>query len=175
MTLTLKTKTPLYIMAAAVLTLGTLYALVVAFMPPSIYNYTPSEPLGLYRLTYLSPGQYKRGMTVVFPVPAPFRPMVDRRRYANPGTPMLKKIWGMPGDIVCETAGWVALNGRIIGPVFRTDTEGRPLPRIRGCYRIPPGYFFPASNYIKNSFDGRYIGVVPFTAIEAEATPEWTF
>ena len=173
--LKLQTKTPLYIMAAAFVLILAGRLAWSAFMPPMIFNYTHSEPYGFYVLNVHKADEYRRGMTVIFPVPKPFETMVFGRDWINRGTPLMKQIWGLPGDTVCITDTQATVNGKYLGPVSRFDSMGRELPILRGCFTIPAGYFFPAGNYIPNSFDGRYIGPVPLTDIQAEARPKWTF
>jgi type IV secretory pathway protease TraF len=76
---------------------------------------------------------------------------------------------------VCISDTQTIINGRIIGPVLSVDSAGRPLPRIRGCLRISPGYFLPLSTAVPNSFDGRYMGQQPLRAVLGEVHPLWIF
>ena len=171
----LHTKTPIYIAIVALALIGIGRFAWPAFMPPMIFNYTHSEPYGFYVLKHHAANEYQRGMTVLFPVPKPFETLVFGRGWINRGTPLMKQIWGLAGDTVCITDAKATVNGRYIGPVSMNDSLGRPLPVLRGCFTIPEGYFFPAGNYIPNSFDGRYIGPVPLSDILDEARPKWTF
>lgn len=174
--LKIHTKLPFYIVgfSFALIALGLLAW--NRFMPPIIFNYTHSEPYGFYQLKVLKPSEYQRGMTVIFPVPGPFQALVFGRGWINKGTPLMKQIWGLAGDTVCITNKDATVNGRYLGPIKSVDYYGRPLPVLRGCFTVQKGYFFPAGNYIANSFDGRYFGPVPLSDIQAEAErTSWTF
>lgn len=170
------TSKPFYIALAAFTLIGVGRIAWTSYMPPMIFNYTHSEPYGFYQLKVLKPSDYTRGMTVLFPVPEPFKAMVYGRGWINKGTPLMKQIWGLAGDTVCINNKEATVNGRYLGPISSADSYGRPLPALRGCFVVPDGFFFPAGNYITNSFDGRYFGPVPLTNIQAEAEPtSWTF
>jgi len=143
--------------------------------PPLFINETPSEPKGIYRLIRRAPGAYQRGMYVIFPVPAEFRAVVYGRGWLRDGIPMLKEILGMPGDRVCITRDALRINERYIGPVFERDGRGLALPQTQGCFVVPEGYLFPASQHLANSFDGRYFGAIPINDVTGEARPVWTF
>jgi type IV secretory pathway protease TraF len=91
------------------------------------------------------------------------------------GIPFLKELIGLEGDQVCIFSDRLEVNGRIVGPVFRVDSVGFPLPQHPGCFSIPKGNFFAASQYLDKSFDGRYFGALPLTIVEGEAKPVWTF
>jgi type IV secretory pathway protease TraF len=61
------------------------------------------------------------------------------------------------------------INQEYIGPIFKRDSQGKPLPEIRGSFRIKPGCFLPLATAIPNSFDGRYFGSVPMRLIVGKA------
>jgi len=112
---------------------------------------------------------------VVVPVPIGLRQLVTERGYLAPGEPLIKDIGALPGDRVCIDDQSASVNGRVVGPVARWDSKGRGLPSLRGCQIVPAGWFWPLSTRITNSFDGRYIGVQPLSAIVGEARAVWTF
>jgi conjugative transfer signal peptidase TraF len=143
--------------------------------PPLFINETPSEPTGIYRLVRHPQLDYRRGMYVIFPVPPDVQGLVYGRGWLKAGVPFLKEVLGVPGDTVCITATALRINDVPIGPVFVRDRNGQPLPQQRGCFMIPSGSFFPASQHLANSFDGRYFGALPFTVITGEAKRVWTF
>jgi conjugative transfer signal peptidase TraF len=140
-----------------------------------LINETPSEPVGFYRLVPHDSGDYRRGMYVVFPVPDDLRAIVYGRHWMRNGIPFLKELIGLEGDQVCIFSDRLEVNGRTVGPVFRVDSVGFPLPQHPGCFAIPKGNFFAASQYLDKSFDGRYFGALPLTIVEGEAKPVWTF
>jgi conjugative transfer signal peptidase TraF len=175
MALRLDCAPPLFVIAgssfglAAVLLIGQLAGLEL------VINATASEPAGFYRILPPRPVQFHRGMLVIFPVPAPFQSMVYGRGWEKPGTPLLKNIGALAGDTVCVRNTVYEINGTPMGPVAERDRTGLPLPKIRGCFRIEEGYFLPVSDHSERSFDGRYMGPQPLSAITGEAQPLWTF
>ena len=140
-----------------------------------VINPTVSEPVGFYHIVFHRVPDYHRGMTVVFPVPGPFQSLVYGRGWLKAGVPLMKDIGALAGDQVCVREDHFEVNGRNLGPVSTVDRTGASLPRLRGCFRIAGGYFFPMSRYSERSFDGRYIGAQPLSVIIGEARALWTF
>ena len=175
MTATLKTTQPFVVIAvAAALVIAVTIAWPMVGVPLLI-NATNSEPLGLYRVKTHKAREYVRGMLVVFAVPAAFERLVTDRGWMSPGWRLVKGIGAIAGDRVCVTDAAVAVNGVPIGPVAAKDTEGQRLPRYRGCEILNDNEFLPLSTHHAKSFDGRYMGPQPLTAILGEAIPVWTF
>jgi conjugative transfer signal peptidase TraF len=173
MPLRIRTTRPFIVIGAA----GTLVLAMRLAWPvfgiPILINTTASEPYGLYRIR--SRLEYGRGTLVLFPVPASVESLVSQRGWLARGLPLLKGVGAVPGDRVCVSDDSVTVNGECVGPVFERDSEGRPLPVIRGCETVAPGHFWPLSRYTAKSFDGRYTGAQPLAAIIGEAVPIWTF
>lgn len=139
---------------------------------PLLINTTASEPRGIYRVAERS--AYTRGMLVVLPVPASVATLVTDRGWLARGVPLIKGVGAVAGDRVCITDEAVMVNGNTVGPVYASDSNGRPLPVVRGCESVPAGEFWPLSAYALKSFDGRYMGAQPVSAILGEAVPVWT-
>lgn len=169
------TVTPFVVMAAAAFVVSVTAGIFKAWGPRIVINETRSEPQGFYRVIAHPTGEYRRGMVVVFPVPAAVQPLVYGRSWMRKGMPFLKELKGLEGDTVCIFPDRLEINHRRIGPVFRSDSMGQPLPQLRGCFAVPAGSFFAASEYFDKSFDGRYFGALPLNILEGEARPLWTF
>ena len=173
--LRIRTYVPFYVVAGAALVAALIVATWPQWGPSLVINSTRSEPRGFYRLVSHEPQEYRRGMSVVFPVPDAYQALVHARRWLSDGVPLLKNIVALAGDQVCVFDEHFEVNGRPQGPVYANDDSGATMPRIRGCFEIEQGYFFPASTYNARSFDGRYIGPQPLSALRGEARPLWTF
>jgi len=173
--LTVHTRIPFYVLAAAALSVAVIVRAWGQWGPAIVINSTPSEPMGFYHMVSHEPEEFRRGMTVVFPVPATFQSLVYRHRWLRKGVPFLKTIVALAGDQVCIFDDHFEVNRRTLGPVYSVDNSGSPMPRVRGCFVIAPGAFFPASTYNPRSFDGRYIGPQPLAALRGEARALWTF
>ena len=138
-----------------------------------VYNGTDSEPHGWY-LTKPVRQPLARGDLVLFPVPAYVARLVVERRWLPPHVPLLKQVGAVAGDRVCVDTV-LRIRGEVVGPVLSQDTAGRPLPVARsGCFTVSPGFVFPVSTSLGNSFDARYFGEVSLQGVRATAVPLWT-
>lgn len=139
--------------------------------PAVIYNPSPSEPEGLYRLTDFAPGP---GRIIAFRVPEPGLAYADSHiRYVVRNS-ILKEVVAGAGSTVCEHDGAVFVDGRRRGSVAAHDRNGVALPHWAGCRRLGAGEYFALSNRIPNSFDSRYYGPVRSADVIGVYAPLWT-
>lgn len=141
--------------------------------PPSyIWNASESVPIGLYRL------QPARGLTVTELVavqpPEPIASFLDLNGYLPIGVPMLKRVLALPGQSVCRNGLVVSVDGIEMGLASERDARGRPLPVWLGCRLIAPDEVFLMNWQSADSFDGRYFGPIPASAVIGQALPVWT-
>jgi conjugative transfer signal peptidase TraF len=142
--------------------------------PPVYINTSHSMPIGFYLVVPF--GEIKKNDCVVIAMPEQVKPLIAGRKWSsNEDIPLVKKAVGLPGDEFTITDSEITVNGQYIGPVSLMDSEGLPLPKIRGSYRIEEGMFLPISDYSTSSFDGRYFGTVPLSAIKKKVIPLLTF
>lgn len=161
-------------MAATLLLLGTLQCLNISYGGTFWLNLTDSEPIGLYRV-YPVHRAIRRGDLIVMAVPQEFRQYVYGRGWLPEGWALFKHAGAIAGDSYCVTAGTLTINGETVGPVYETDQEGLPLPRLNGCRQVPAGFFLPVATRTPRSFDGRYMGPVSISEIRGVAKPVVTF
>lgn len=136
-------------------------------------NLTPSMPLGLWRI--VATADYPRGGTVAVcpPVDASFLP---RGSCPLGMQPLLKQIVALPGDEVTVTPSGVSINGGHLLPHSAPLTQtsaGQPLPQQRGTRRLT-GYWLYGTDSPR-SFDSRYFGEVPATALGGVVHPVMLF
>lgn len=146
-------------------------------------NITPSIPVGLYSeqaVPILRP--LPRGVLVLACPPLAAARLARQRGYLGHGPcagdvmPIGKHIAAHTGDTVVVTATEVRVNGRTLtnSRASRADRRGRPLTPI------PQGIYVLSSNTLwlagesPDSWDSRYFGALPTTAILATMTPVWT-
>jgi conjugative transfer signal peptidase TraF len=146
-------------------------------------NDTPSVPTGLWRVLPFD-GPLKRGQIVsICPPPTPVFAEAHTRGYLAKGRcpsglePMLKPVAAIGGDVVQKTPNGVTVNG-VLAPnslALAADSQGRPLPALASDPRvIQQDEVFLLSGMNQRSFDSRYFGPLPVSAVEGIAVPVWT-
>ena len=140
--------------------------------PRLIWNATASAPVGLYEVR--SQATFKRGELVLIRPPQWVRIFAAARGYLPDTVPMAKRIAAQNGDIVCRKRDAITINSRVVAHALLADGEGRTLPTWSGCRRLAEGQIFLLMDSVRASFDGRYFGPVPTTAIIGKLVPIWT-
>ena len=143
------------------------------------FNFTPSMPLGIYRLAPVPTSGVRRGMFVAVCAQADAAKLGRRRGYLAPGpcpvnTELLLKVTAaVGGDVVAVSADGVAVNGRRL-PHSRAqlfDAVGRRLsPWPQGSTGSGAGSFGSTPITIR-SWDSRFWGPSTSSAIATQATP----
>jgi conjugative transfer signal peptidase TraF len=130
------------------------------------FNTTPSEPLGLYRLTPVTAQTViHRGDLISFCPPVALYPFMVHGACPNGGAPFLKTVVGVPGDVVDVSASGVSVNGRHLPEskvIVRPKAwPGLTLPADLGTHRLTEGeYWVYGAGDPRVSFDSRNWGVV---------------
>ncbi len=150
--------------------LSALFTMLGTYAAGARINRTNSLPQGLYWLVDKEP---ERGDIVSFwpDGSEPFQ-IARERNYIIPGqycnrgdggyAPLMKKLMGVPGDIVSITEDGVIVNGALIANSrpFESDGVGDPLPVVRlHEYILRENEVLLVSDYLPRSFDARYFGV----------------
>jgi conjugative transfer signal peptidase TraF len=140
--------------------------------PRYIWNASKSVPIGLYRMH--PTGRLAVAQLVAIEPPEPLATLLADRRYLSRGIPLLKRVLALPGQTVCRDQLTVMVDKIEMGAVRAHDSSGRPLPVWQGCHVIADGEVFLMNWRSADSFDGRYFGVLPTSAIIGTAEPLWT-
>ncbi len=140
--------------------------------PLYIWNASESVPVGLYRLQPV----YRLSVTELVAIrpPEPLATFLDLNGYLPIGVPMLKRILALPGQTVCRTGLTIAVDDIELGQARERDARGRPLPVWQGCRLLSAGEVFVMNWQSADSFDGRYFGPIPASAVIGKAVPVWT-
>jgi conjugative transfer signal peptidase TraF len=138
--------------------------------PLLVWNASASAPIGLYRV--LS-GAAIRGDLVLVHTPDSIRQLAHERRYLPANVPLIKRIAGVKGDSICAAGDMVFINDRHVADRLMNDGLGRPLPRWSGCHPLDADEVFLLMADVSDSFDSRYFGPVPATAIIGRLAPLW--
>ncbi len=135
--------------------------------PWLVYNASGSAPLGFY-VRSVQPA----GMGDYVLVRADSGPAIEaaRRGLVPAGMPLVKRLAAGPGDRVCRTGTRVSVNGRVIVEALHRDRSGRRLPVWSGCRQLGSGDSFLLQDH-PLSFDGRYFGITPASAVGGRLVP----
>lgn len=137
-----------------------------------IWNASASVPMGLYEIT--TADHFSIGDRVAIDPPEPLASLLAERGYLPRGVPLLKTIAATPGQRVCRIGSKIIIDGKAVAETRARDHLGRGLPVWQGCRRIFEGEFFLMNAAVSDSFDGRYFGPTPASAIIGKALPLWT-
>jgi conjugative transfer signal peptidase TraF len=143
------------------------------------FNFTPSMPLGIYRLTPLSKSEVERGSFVAACAPPVAAELGRRRGYLSTGgcpaaaEPLLKVVAAVAGDSVTVSASGVAVNECLLphSRALSHDTAGRrlsPWPHGRFQLRRSELWLYAPTD---RSWDSRYWGPASLADISARAVP----
>jgi len=139
------------------------------------FNLSPSMPSGIYVLEPVK-DQPQRGDMVTFCLESdnPLTALALSREYIGPGScpsglkPLLKRLGGLPGDVISVSSDGIMLNGKFLAGSARPeyDSQGRVMPpTFLEDGTIPEGMALVISQKRTNSFDSRFFGLVPFDSL----------
>jgi conjugative transfer signal peptidase TraF len=165
-----------FVLAVPAVTIVAIFAIVGSDLR---VNFTPSMPLGVYRLEALPSNGFARGMFVVVCAPADAAELGWRRGYLSHGgcphdtEPLLKMVAGVPGDDVEVSMHGVAVNGCVLANSvpLAFDRSDRPLKAWpSGHYHLGPNQLWLYAGHPR-SWDFRYWGPATMTSIIARTVP----
>ncbi|HXP98033.1 MAG TPA: conjugative transfer signal peptidase TraF [Telmatospirillum sp.] len=163
---------PRVILALTMVGLGCVgFATLVRPAPLLLWNASASAPIGLYRV--MSSGPIQRGDMVLLRTPDSVRNLAAERGYLPLTVPLVKRVAALAGDRVCAIGDDLLINGEWVARRLERDHLGRPLPHWQGCHRLGDEVF-PLMAEVPTSFDGRYFGPVPISAVIGRLVPLWT-
>lgn len=142
-------------------------------------NFTPSYPLGLWRIEVLERNAVAGDLVFICLPPTPQITIAFERGYIRRGlcpgwfSPLIKTVVATERQSV-DIGGHVSIDGHPLAhsKVRKHDAEGRALPRWPGG-TVPRGYLYLHSDFA-GSFDSRYFGPVPTSGLLGLAHPVLT-
>lgn len=140
--------------------------------PRYIWNASNSVPVGLYRLQPVT----TLAVTELVAIQPPdlLAAFLDLNGYLPIGVPMLKRVMALPGQTICRYGLTIVVDGIDVGQAQERDRRGRPLPVWQGCRVMADGNVFVMNWQSADSFDSRYFGPLPASAVIGRAVPVWT-
>ena len=155
-----------------IITLGVV-AIAGLAAPPSpkpgtlVWNYTPSVPIGLYRI---DDRPWRKGDRVAVAPSGEASIILSNAKVLEPGRLLLKRVAASVGDVVCRNGAEVTINGRSAVVARLNDGHGKSLPVWDGCLNLSANDVFLLGE-TPASFDGRYFGVSAAADIVGRLTP----
>ena len=159
------------ILASVLATMGVGYPGLTSMPTKLIWNASASAPIGFYTIGV--DGPFVTDLVAV-DAPEPLAAFLADRGYLPRGVPLLKRILGVAGQIVCRSNLTITVDGVEAGMALKRDRTGRDLPVWQGCRRIPAGEVFLMNRQVRDSLDGRYFGLLSTSQIIGRAVPLWT-
>ncbi|NDW07657.1 S26 family signal peptidase [Jiella pacifica] len=134
-----------------------------------LWNASASAPIGLY---WIMPADtLDAGDLVAAMPPEPLARYMADRGYLPRGVPLIKRVLGLPGQLVCRNGRSITLDGKNVGEALGRDRTGRQLPGWQGCRRIAEGNVFLMNTSVRDSFDGRYFELLSARTVIGRAIP----
>ena len=142
-------------------------------------NWTPSYPLGLWRISPLNRPVHLGDRIFICPPDTETFQQARTRGYLRRGlcpgwlSPLIKTVAALPGQRV-EIGRTVVIDGHALShsTLQPVDGSGRVLTSAVGGI-VPPGMVFLHSPY-RGSYDSRYFGPVPAAGVLGLAEPVLT-
>lgn len=141
---------------------ATAVTLVDSHQPPVIINETASIAKGAYVRTG-SARAPRVGDIVALPMNDHARAYLTAQLGYPTDTLLLKRVVAVAGDQVCHNGSTTTARNTTL-PVRHIDSQGNTLPVWTGCRTLATGEVFLAGD-AHTSFDGRYLGPTPTTAL----------
>lgn len=131
-----------------------------------LFNASPSAPTGFYLRTN-EPVRDGAFVTVRASDVAPG--LAALRGFADERDRFIKRALLRPGVQVCARGSWAISDTRVLRRRV-VDADGHALPTWDGCRTLGDNEVFLVGD-TDDSFDSRYFGVVPLSAIEGVWRP----
>jgi signal peptidase I len=147
------------------------YRITTSAMEPTLRGKQPDSPPDLVlanRLSYRF-GAPQRGDLIVFGTSA-IRGIIRQPNSTGAEMIFVKRLIGLPGERIRIADGKIFADGRLLG-----EADGIPnLPYLPGNgkaeFVVGPKEFFVLGDYSANSYDSRYWGGVPTSAVIGKVT-----
>lgn len=138
-----------------------------------VWNNSASVPLGLYAVG--DAGALTVSDLVIVQPPAELEAQLVARGTIAPGVRLVKRVAALPPQTVCRSGSDISIDGARVAAAQVTDRRGRTLPSWQGCRTLGADAVFLLNADAPDSFDGRYFGPLPRSAVVGRAIPLWTF
>jgi conjugative transfer signal peptidase TraF len=138
-----------------------------------VYNPSDSVPPGWYHIVPAT--SLHVGSIVLVTLPTNIAMLAAQRGYLPERIPLLKRVGALAPQQVCIAQQLVRIDGVAVANVLHADSQARTLPVWQQCRPLREGELFLLSVAHSASFDSRYFGPVPATAVLGTALPLWTW
>ena len=136
-----------------------------------VYNASDSVPRGWYRI--VPAHALHVGSIVLVQLLADIATLAAQRGYLPERVPLLKRIAALPPQQVCVAQQLVSIDGVAVATALAADSQGLRLPTWQQCRPLRDGELYLLGTTHPASFDSRYFGPLPATAVLGLAQPVW--
>jgi len=139
-----------------------IFALLIHFAAKSGYHLTYSVSHSVPKSVYLvvPSHEFKRGDLVQFIPPEPYKNFLLTKHWLPRSGLMLKYVYGIPGDFVCNKNHVIRVNKKKLGPVYTFYDKKNKLLQTKFCGILTTNQYLLMSTCVERSYDGRYFGPV---------------
>jgi signal peptidase I, bacterial type len=134
-----------------------------------VYSKTASMPSGLYLI--IPKQKFSKHEVVEFIPPDWALDFLKERGWINSRGSIIKYVFAVAEDSVCNQGDSVIVNDKVVGKVQRFLDSGKQLPKKSFCGKVPDNHYLLMSNFSDRSFDSRYFGLVSAKNILGKALP----
>ena len=159
-----------WVIIAGGVSLTLLSSSVLSLPEKLIWNRTNSAPIGLY---WLGDGPLTLNRWAVVSADSADALWAQQRGYVGRDWPLIKRVRGLPGDMICRENETILINDMIVAEALKADSFGRELPVWTGCFTLKEDEFFLLNDH-PNSLDGRYFAATHRQDIAGSARLLWS-
>jgi conjugative transfer signal peptidase TraF len=136
-----------------------------------VFSATSSAPVGWF---LVKPHAVRLGDLVLARLPQRAAELAHERGYLRFGTPVVKRVAAIEGQVACSSGNGIRIDGRDVATALLHDPKGRPLSGWHGCRELADEVFL-LGDRSPASFDSRYFGPVARASIIGRVEPLWTW
>lgn len=138
-----------------------------------LWNASASVPEGLYRVRPGAPLRTKD--LAVVRLPTEPRTLAADRQYLPRDVLLIKPIAALAGSTICRHGLAIYVDNVHAGDALPYDHLHRPMPNWQGCHTLSASEIFLMNPAVRDSFDGRYFGVLDISQTRGRAIALLTF
>jgi signal peptidase I len=89
----------------------------------------------------------------------------------NGSVMFVKRVSGLPGDLISGTAESITLNGQILQEAYVSSEDSEVMYDAKATFgplKVPEGHVFPLGDHRQHSYDSRHFGPMPIDHLKGK-------